>query len=68
MTPYEPPKGMLNFVRVIQACTPVDAADLLALTFRHCAAAACTQELRLLRERVSALDEQAERTEALVAR
>jgi hypothetical protein len=47
MTPYEPPQGMADFVRTLQAVSPSRAADLLALAFTTCAADALTQEFRL---------------------
>jgi hypothetical protein len=47
VTPYEPPNGMADLVRIVQAVSPSRAADLLALAFQDCAADALTQDLRL---------------------
>jgi len=47
MTPYKPPKGMADFVHVLQHCAARDAASLLALAFRECANDAMLQEIRL---------------------
>jgi hypothetical protein len=47
MKPYEPPKGMADLVRVLQACAPADAVELLALAFLDCANNAILQDIRL---------------------
>jgi hypothetical protein len=47
MTPYEPPNGMADFVRILQAVSANKAADLLARAFRECAADALLHDLRL---------------------
>jgi hypothetical protein len=47
VTPYEPPNGIADLVWLLQHCTPDEAARVLALTFRDCAAAALLQDVRL---------------------
>ena len=47
MTPYDPPDGLVDFVRVLQHSAPRDAANLLALAFKNCAHDAVTQYIRL---------------------
>ena len=47
MTPYEPPKGLADFVRVLQRCSTTDAIELLTLAFKTCQADAVTQDFRL---------------------
>lgn len=47
MTPYEPPHGMADLVWLLQHCAPDEAARVLALAFRDCAAAALVQDFRL---------------------
>jgi hypothetical protein len=47
VTPYEPPKGMADFVHVLQHSAASDAARLLTLAFRECANHAILQEIRL---------------------
>jgi hypothetical protein len=47
VTPYEPPQGMADLVRILQAVSPSRAADLLALAFQECAHEAVTDYLRL---------------------
>jgi len=44
---WEPPNGLENFVRVVQAATPADAADLLRLAFANAAADAVFADYRL---------------------
>jgi hypothetical protein len=45
MKAYEPPNGMADFVRILQAVSPRDAADVLGLAFNSCAADAVTQHV-----------------------
>jgi hypothetical protein len=47
VTPYEPPQGMADLVRIVQAVSPSRAADLLALAFQECAHEAVSDYLRL---------------------
>lgn len=47
MTLYEPPNGVADFVRVLQASPPRDAERILALAFKNCAHDAVTQYIRL---------------------
>jgi hypothetical protein len=47
VTPYDPPQGMADLVRIVQAVSPSRAADLLALAFKECAADALLHDLRL---------------------
>jgi hypothetical protein len=47
VTPYDPPQGMADLVRILQAVSPSRAADLLALAFQECAHEAVTDYLRL---------------------
>jgi hypothetical protein len=47
VTPYEPPHGMADLVWLLQHCAPDEAARVLALAFRDCAAAALVQDFRL---------------------
>jgi hypothetical protein len=47
VTPYEPPQGMADLVRIVQAVSPSRAADLLALAFQECAHDAVTDYLRV---------------------
>jgi hypothetical protein len=44
MTPYVPPKGMTDLVRVLQHCSADDAARVLVLAFQDCACDAILQD------------------------